>query len=47
MDAGGDNDDIGGLGEQQSELQQQVGQQLIAYSRAKADLEQATLRQQQ
>jgi hypothetical protein len=47
MDAGGDDDDVAGLAEQQRDLQEQVGQAQIAHTRAKAELEQAILMQQQ
>jgi multidrug efflux pump subunit AcrA (membrane-fusion protein) len=42
-----DDDDVAGLAKQQRDLQQQVGQAQVALTRAKAELEQADLRQQQ
>jgi hypothetical protein len=47
MDAGSDDEDEAGLAEQQRHLQEQVGQAQMALTRARAELEQATLMQQQ
>jgi hypothetical protein len=47
MDAGGDDDDDADLAEQQRSLQEQVAQAQNTRDRAAAELEQATLRQEQ
>jgi hypothetical protein len=47
MDAGSDDDDEAGLAEQQRDLLQRVGQAQMVLTRARAELQQATLMQQQ
>lgn len=47
MEAGGADDDDDLMADQQNSLQEQIQQATIAYNKAKAELDQATLKQEQ